>query len=267
MRETRHSHLRLHTDDGLTFALPLASPLPRLLAVSIDTFAVLAFHQVLSISLLLLGVLSRDFAQAFNLLAFFLLMNGYFIFMEWAWQGQTLGKRLLRLRVIDAQALRLTFSQVLLRNLLRVVDGLPGLYLLGGIVAFLSPKGQRLGDIAAGTIVTMQRDVQLPQLGEVDSGKYNSLRQFPHLEAQLRQQVPAAFHRLALLALLRREKLTPEARLELFGELATKFQEYCRLPAELVADIPDEQLVRNCIDSIYRSRGSDSGATPPPTGI
>jgi len=69
-----------------------------------------------------LGLISFDFARAFTVLAYFVIQIGYGIVMEWFWRGQTLGKRLLRLRVIDSQGLRLQFSQIVIRNLLRFVD-------------------------------------------------------------------------------------------------------------------------------------------------
>ena len=63
-----------------------------------------------------------------------------------------------------ANGLNLTFSQILVRNLVRLVDMLPGGYLLGGCFALFTSKGQRLGDIAAGTVVISQREVSMPDI-------------------------------------------------------------------------------------------------------
>src|SRR5262249_58768067 len=57
---------------------------------------------------------------------------------EWYWRGQTVGKRMLRLRVVDRQGLRLQPSQIITRNLLRFVDGLPAFYMLGGLTSLLN---------------------------------------------------------------------------------------------------------------------------------
>jgi uncharacterized RDD family membrane protein YckC len=66
------------------------------------------------------------------------------------WRGQTLGKRSLQLRVIDADGLRLTAAQLVARNLLRSVE-LPAAFdLVGGLFAAATRRAQRLGDIAAG---------------------------------------------------------------------------------------------------------------------
>src|SRR5262249_10287845 len=168
--------------------------------------------------------ISVDIAKAVTLLCYFVLSVGYGMILEWHWRGQTLGKRLLRLRVVDAQGLRLQFSQVAIRNLLRFVDSLPFFYLLGGMACLFSRRAQRLGDFAANTIVVRTPQVAEPDLDQLLAGKYNSLRDYPHLEARLRQRVSPADAGIALQALLRRELLEPAARVELFSEIAQHFK-------------------------------------------
>src|SRR2546423_7037719 len=74
----------------------------------------------------------------------------YFILLEWLWNGQTFGKRIFRLRVINEDGSPAQFTAVLIRNLLRLVDFLPALYGVGVLVIVLSPKSPRLGDLPAG---------------------------------------------------------------------------------------------------------------------
>ena len=81
----------------------------------------------------------------------------YFILLEWLWNGQTLGKRLFGLRVINEDGSPARFFAVFVRNLVRVVDFLPGLYGLGLVSIVLSSRSQRLGDLAAGTFVVRAR--------------------------------------------------------------------------------------------------------------
>ena len=81
----------------------------------------------------------------------------YFILLEWLWNGQTLGKRLFGLRVINEDGSPARFFAVFVRNLVRVVDFLPGLYGLGLVCIVLSSRSQRLGDLAAGTFVVRAR--------------------------------------------------------------------------------------------------------------
>jgi uncharacterized RDD family membrane protein YckC len=75
----------------------------------------------------------------------------YYILCE-AMTGRTLGKRLVGIRVVDEEGDQIDFSGAVIRNLLRLVDGL-FFYLVGALFAFSSPQGQRLGDRAAHTVV------------------------------------------------------------------------------------------------------------------
>jgi uncharacterized RDD family membrane protein YckC len=86
-----------------------------------------------------------------GILVWLLLFLGYYILCE-ATTGKTLGKRMVGIRVVDEEGDRVGVSAAVIRNLLRLVDGL-FLYLVGAIFAWSSPLGQRLGDRAASTIV------------------------------------------------------------------------------------------------------------------
>jgi uncharacterized RDD family membrane protein YckC len=77
----------------------------------------------------------------------------YFMISEHLTGGRSIGKRLVGLRVIGQDGLPLTPRASLVRNLLRAVDMLPGSYVVGLVAIVASPKSQRLGDLAAGTIV------------------------------------------------------------------------------------------------------------------
>jgi len=199
-------------------------------------------------------LVSLDLSHALKTLAYFIVQIGYGVACEWLWRGQTVGKRLLRLRVMDAQGLRLQFSQVVLRNLLRVVDLLPGAYLVGGLAALLNTRGQRLGDFVANTIVARHPKIPEPNLDQLAAGKYNSLRDYPHLEARLRQRVSPPEAALALQALLRRDQLELGARVALFEELAAHFHSLVAFPPESWEEITPEQYIRNVVDVIFRPR-------------
>ena len=112
---------------------------------------------------------------------------------------------------------------------------------------------QRLGDIAANTIVLRAPRLTEPDLDQLLAGKFNSLRQFPHLAARLRQNVSPTEAGVALQALLRRDELDPHARVELFDELAAHFRAKVLFPAEAMDGVPDEQYLRNVVDVIYRT--------------
>ena len=96
-------------------------------------------------------------------LAIFLLIWGYHIFFEFLWNGQTPGKRVAGVRVLTTRGEPVTFVHVLVRNLLRIVDFLPSSYMLGAVCILVTRRSQRLGDLAAGTIVVHERFDALPR--------------------------------------------------------------------------------------------------------
>lgn len=100
--------------------------------------------------------------SAFMLIAivviiFFIINYGYFILFEYFNTGQTPGKRVVGIRVIQDNGHSITFLTSIIRNLLRLIDSLPTGYLLGIILVFTHPQNKRLGDILAGTIVVHER--------------------------------------------------------------------------------------------------------------
>ncbi len=254
MNAARAGTLAIRTPEGVIFALQLASPVTRFLALVVDVACVTAVLTVIQLAFFLVGFVYIDFFRAVSVLAFFAAQIGYGLFCEWLWRGQTLGKRLLRLRVVDADGLRLQFSQVVIRNLLRSVDILPAFYLVGGIAALLNARTQRLGDIAANTVVIRSPRFEQPDLEQVLAGKFNSLRGFPHLEARLRQRISPVEASVALQAVLRREEFDPRARAELFARLADHFRSVVEFPADVVEPITDEQYLRNVVDTVFRPR-------------
>jgi uncharacterized RDD family membrane protein YckC len=102
---------------------------------------------------------SGVWVAAILLLIFFLVQWGYFSLFEAFWNGQTPGKRLFRLRVIEKSGRSINFLDALTRNLLRAVDMMPGFYIVGIVFLFTTRRCQRLGDMVAGTIVIHERKV------------------------------------------------------------------------------------------------------------
>ena len=87
------------------------------------------------------------------LLIQFVIEWGYFVFWELVSGGRSLGKLCLKLRVVRDGGWPIGARESLIRNLLRMVDLLPGPYVVGLVAMIASPDGKRLGDVAAGTIV------------------------------------------------------------------------------------------------------------------
>jgi uncharacterized RDD family membrane protein YckC len=245
--------LLIRTPEGIVFSQLLAGPVTRFLAWGVDLICIAAISSILGVAVAFMGVVSLDLAQAATLLLYFTVSLGYGIALEWLWRGQTVGKRMLRLRVVDAQGLHLHFSQIVIRNLLRAVDMLPGPYLVGGLACLLSRRAQRLGDIAANTLVVRNPKLAEPDLDQLLAGKYNSLRDSPHLAARLRQRVSPQEASVAMQSILRRDQLDPQARVELFAQIAEHFRSKAEFPPEAVEGITDEQYVRNVVDLLYRT--------------
>jgi len=248
----RSNTLVIRTAEGISFPLPLASPVIRFLAWLIDFACISTAISLISTLGGLLRILSWDIARAFAIIAYFVVLIAYPIITEWYWRGQTVGKRVLHIRVVDIQGLRLKFSQIAIRNLLRLVDSIPIVYMVGGLIASLTRYSQRLGDLAANTLVIRTPEIYEPDLKQITGGKFNSLREHPHIVARLRHQVSAQEANIALQALLRRDDLEPLARIALFERLALHFEAQVPFPREATEGLTPEQYVRNIVDILYR---------------
>jgi uncharacterized RDD family membrane protein YckC len=253
----RTNQLVIRTPEGICFRQQLAGPVTRFLAFAIDLACISLISGLLSQVLLLTAIINPDFALAARTVCYFIVTIGYSILLECIWRGQTLGKRVLKIRVIDAEGLRLRPTQIVIRNLLRIADLLPAFYAVGGICCTLSRKYQRLGDLAANTVVIYAVSENLPDLDLLFGGRFNSLRSHTHLAAQLRKLISPSEARLALEAVVRRGDLEPNARVELFRQLADHLRPIVPFPEDSLAGLTDEQYVRNIVDLIYRPAAVD----------
>jgi uncharacterized RDD family membrane protein YckC len=246
--------LRIQTPEGVSFSMQLAGPFVRFLAWIVDAFCIVLAMKTFQLLLFAASFAGEDFTMAMRTYLYFVVSIGYGIAMEWAWRGQTVGKRLLRLRVMDAEGLRLGFSQIVVRNLLRAVDNLPVFYMVGGLACYFSTRAQRLGDLVAGTVVVRHLKLNEPALDRIAPDKFNSLLAYPHLAARLRQSVTPAEAALLVQSLVRRDRLDAGARLELYADLAEYFKAKVVFPQEAIDGISDEHYLKNVVAVVYRSR-------------
>jgi uncharacterized RDD family membrane protein YckC len=251
MKSPRQSRLSVETPEGVVFSFELATPVARALAWAVDAVAIALAGILIGQAAKLLTRVNSDVAGAVSVVSYFIISVAYAILLEWRWRGQTIGKRLFGLRVIDIHGLRLQLPQIALRNLLRLVDMLPLFYLVGGLAAVFSRNAQRLGDMAANTVVTRERPSETPDLERIAPAKYNSLLAQPHLAARLRSLVTPEAAALAVRAVTLRDGYDPRARIVLFRELAAHFRSLVEFPDDAVENLTDEQYVRSVLRVIY----------------
>jgi uncharacterized RDD family membrane protein YckC len=145
---------RVATPEGIELTLRLAGPVPRALAWSVDFLLRAALVLVV---MMLASRFGRAGMGVVLIAAFFVewLLPAWF---EAMWGGQTPGKRLFRLAVLNDDGTPVRWPGALTRNLLRAADFLPFLYGVGLITMLMNRDFKRLGDLAAGTVVVYQAE-------------------------------------------------------------------------------------------------------------
>lgn len=139
----------IETPEGISLHLRAAGALPRAQAWTVDLLLRLG---VLFVAMIPLSVFGKG-GSGLAMLLMFALLWAYSVVCEVWMGGQTLGKRALGLRVVNADGTPVTWLPSVVRNLLRVVDALPGVYGVGLASTLIDPHARRLGDIVAGTMV------------------------------------------------------------------------------------------------------------------
>lgn len=263
MTDTRSSRastaveLAIATPEGVLFRLPLAGPASRLYAMLLDAAIVLGTVNGLGLLVYWIFAKAPGFGFMVITLAEFAIGFAYSALLEGFWNGQTIGKRLFHLRVIDQTGLPLRIEQAWVRNLMRVLDTLPIAYLVGGIAMLSSPLMQRFGDRVAGTLVVRQTPLAQPGEEFWTPQKYNSFLEYPMIAMRLRRAATPELASLIQDALRRRNELAPYARREIYRELAEYFQsEISPFPDELMERLSDEQYLRNASGILFGDQRS-----------
>lgn len=157
---TFDDRVTISTPEGVPLDLVLAGLGSRFIAAVVD--GAIQGALLIALSLLLLTTNANGFAQAaFSILAFVVLL-GYDVAFEVANAGRTPGKMATGLRVLRGDGRPVDFLSSAVRNILRLVDFLPLFYVTGAVMIVVTRQHQRLGDIAAGTIVVRERRASAP---------------------------------------------------------------------------------------------------------
>jgi uncharacterized RDD family membrane protein YckC len=177
----------------------------------------------------------RDTASALVSAAFivgsFVLFFGYFIIFELTGNGRTPGKRALGLRVIRAGGFPVDVNASIIRNLVRILEAGLGFYAISGIVALRSPRNQRIGDYAAGTVVVWDRVVRADILDVLGA---TTVERDDGLDAADRALIERFFQR--------RDELDVNARVIVAARIAARMRP--KLTASF-AHLDDESLLEH----------------------
>ena len=158
--------LRIETPEGVDLEVTLAGLASRTGACFVDSLIISATLVVLFIAMSLLGAFAAQSSEDLFLLilgigslASMVVLIGYYLLFESLNGGRTPGKAAFGIRVISVDGSPLGFGAVAIRNLVRLVDFLPAFYAVGLIAIVTNKRNQRVGDLAAGTVVIRDRKV------------------------------------------------------------------------------------------------------------
>jgi uncharacterized RDD family membrane protein YckC len=163
--------------------------------------------------------LSGGWVTAIGLLFSFALIWGYYVMFEGIWDGQTPGKRMLGIRVVQDGGYSVSFGASAVRNLLRFVDMQPGiLYAIGLVSVTISKSGKRLGDIVAGTFVVHERRALIKSAARATSDVGTRAA----ITSRLTEEEFALLGRF----IARRTELDPALRNSFASQIATRYREH-----------------------------------------
>lgn len=215
--------IEVETPELVVLSYTIAGVGSRALAALIDSFIciagiiaiIFAFGAVTTQPSRPAGDSFGAWAMAISIFAIFCLLWGYYVLFEGLADGQTPGKRILRLRVVRDGGYSVTFGASAVRNLVRIVDIQPfPLYGVGLLSVILSKSGKRIGDIVAGTIVV--REALVRQLAPALPKATDSAPAL--LQTVLTEEEFTVLERF----MERRGTLDPERRSALAAQIATR---------------------------------------------
>ena len=144
------------TPEGISLQLSPAGPVPRTLAWLVD----LSIRAAISLFIFIVLAFMGNLGLGLGMILAFLLEWFYPVWFELRHEGQTPGKKLLQIYVAHVDASPISPAASIVRNLLRVVDFLPLCYGFGLASTLMTKRFQRLGDLAANTVVLHRQQPQ-----------------------------------------------------------------------------------------------------------
>ncbi len=228
--ESLERRVEIETPEQTILSYTIAGPGSRAAAALID-LAIIAVGQI-SIFLLTAQIasafgghattaqrLSGGWFVAFGFLLSFVMLWGYYVLFEAIWDGQSPGKRMLGIRVVQDGGYSVSFGASAARNLLRLFDMQPGIvYAFGFITMMISKSGKRLGDIVAGTVVVHEQRALLTSATRAPSDVATRAA----ITSQLTEEEFALLSRFVA----RRTELEPALRSTFAAQIAVRYRDH-----------------------------------------
>lgn len=219
---TRADDVVVVTPEHVEIVLSPAGLGSRFIAITIDSLLTMGLPALAVQLIPPVVAMGIHFALLVSLEFFFTFV--YHVYFETLQHGRTIGKRALRLRVVDSRGLPITAAQSLVRNAVRVVDGLPLMYGVGSLASLIDRNGRRLGDIAAQTLVIEERSAARFAGAVLEERRFNSLRT-PRILRLIRHRIGLEERELLLELSLRAERLDPARRYELMEQIGAYYRD------------------------------------------
>ncbi len=203
--DTQHA---LQTPEGVELRLRVAGPVVRALAWLID----FSLRLLVYLAIVLLASMLGKVGEGMFLLSFFLLEWFYPVLFEVYHEGATPGKARMGLKVLNQNGTPVGWTGAMLRNLLRAVDALPLFYACGLFSLLLTRNFQRLGDLAAGTLVVYN---------DIPSPKPSAQSSLPQAAPLSLPQALNATEQRAIISFAERASILPPSRVMELADLAS----------------------------------------------
>jgi len=259
-----HGTVQFETPENITVSYRIAGPGTRYIAFVLDLLilALAGFLLALMLVFAFMAIAAAGGQWGANIsgmvvsvvlivgLSFALL--GYFGFFEYFMNGQTPGKRMLRIRVVNERGFALSATAVLLRSIFRIIDTIPVLWL----VPLINRKVQRFGDMVAGTIVVSEEPPRLHAVREQLAARDPQEARFQFNPQQISTLREVDLDAMELF-LERRERLHPNHRDTVSMKITRGISHRLNLP------IPDEsdreQFIEDLLSAYARREARQLG--------
>jgi len=233
------NELTITTPEHVPIRLHPAGTASRFLAILIDSTIVVALS--VAILSILAYVLPTGIGFALGMTVGFLLKWSWHVWFEVRRQGRTPGKKLMKIRVIDARGLPVSLYQSLVRNITRVLDFAPAFYGLGAIAVLATPARRRLGDLVADTLVVRDAQPLVPRGVLGAERRHNTLRT-PRVQRLARHRIGLEEREFLVTLCLKADRMSAEARYDIMEEVASAYRKKLEVEEE---QISGENFVRD----------------------